>query len=1019
MKRFWGMIGGVLLMVISLVLANSSPTQPILINPVSSQVLGEITNITWLQSTDPDNDPLHYEIDYSPNNGGEWYSLVSEAGRQRYFAENVTEKTISFAGSKEILSFVLPFDQVVAYATLNVTGVPTPIPRSWNATTASYNLSSNLTRIWVNLSGKLSLPSTLTGFTLGLDPEWNSPQDIHVARVCAANNLSDSSCPQHLQDAFANCNAPPYCQDPVFIYALDFRLNVSLATPGQILMFETALIDPSGYDVATLYGNVSSVRGLQMAAISQENETYYPDAAVRLEYALDSFPSNLSLDIGDDGVIEHNVPYEINRSTSPLLVQLNKRAINGVVASCNRPQGEKFCAVNLALNATNGIMTLHDLRIYYNITSQVWLTQFVNRGDSYGLRIRASDDINFSRYATATSLNISYDPVECEQIPTNYCNITRSTKFFNDVYYVNAIAILNNNTDLDCNGARLITANPQSTPDIGLSFARTRNITIKNCIFEGYHTAITSKLISQDAYPQPVANISIADNEFRDIDYVAIELSYLNRTVRGANPLTTFNTEINISNNKINMSSSSNIAYFGILIERFFDANIFGNEIFNDVNNRPYSDNAGYITLNNAPRAKVLFNKIRNSRRGISIYGVSRINETAGNTIVLSNDLLNMEDGIFIDGFNNIVLNNTFKRNNQGVRLSSLALNNYVYANRMIDNRIQAIDSRNNTFQLLTTGNLWNDYMNDTQGCFDVRLPIGRCDNPYNLSPISRDRYPIRWNVSFEVRLPPDYPGAPDDPQPEPVLLEIPPVITSVNAPQYVIAGNIANLSVFAIGINKLEGLNIIVDEQGNQGQGSAVYLNNDTYGISDPSLSYDISSDLFSRQGTSFSWRTNASSVGIHSFVVSVSDGIYSKSRSVNFEVLPRSSMLNIEGSPRVGNTVNFTILEPQQANRTYVLALSFGNAPGIPLGDGRVIPLSYDPLMSLSVQYPSYIGLSNSIGSLDSQGRSIAQWTIPNIPQLAGITVYAAFITIDSALPFPQIITSISPALPVTLQV
>jgi len=70
---------------------------------------------------------------------------------------------------------------------------------------------------------------------------------------------------------------------------------------------------------------------------------------------------------------------------------------------------------------------------------------------------------------------------------------------------------------------------------------------------------------------------------------------------------------------------------------------------------------------------------------------------------------------------------------------------------------------------------------------------------------------------------------------------------------------------------------------------------------------------------------------------------------------------------------------------------------------------------MILLSIQGPSLIGLRNSINFLNEQGQGTTYWDIPNIPELNGITVYAAFVVLDHTLPVP--FASISNAVPITI--
>ncbi len=151
-------------------------------------------------------------------------------------------------------------------------------------------------------------------------------------------------------------------------------------------------------------------------------------------------------------------------------------------------------------------------------------------------------------------------------------------------------------------------------------------------------------------------------------------------------------------------------------------------------------------------------------------------------------------------------------------------------------------------------------------------------------------------------------------------------------------------------------------------------------------------------------------------------------------------------EGIPRINTTINISIADSamkshdiyvrisplsgflesnytnNQANKvlefspvTYVVGMAINTAPGIPLNDGRVIPLYPDILLYLSLVNPQIIGLSNSIASLDREGRAVATFRIPDTRGLIGIVVYTAFVTVRTSNP-P--IVAVSSAVPITIQ-
>ena len=117
----------------------------------------------------------------------------------------------------------------------------------------------------------------------------------------------------------------------------------------------------------------------------------------------------------------------------------------------------------------------------------------------------------------------------------------------------------------------------------------------------------------------------------------------------------------------------------------------------------------------------------------------------------------------------------------------------------------------------------------------------------------------------------------------------------------------------------------------------------------------------------------------------------------------------LTISGTPSIGNTITFSLSDPVNPNKNYILAMSLGNTPGILLSDSRIIPLNGDGLFFLSLFYANLIGLINSQGILDNNGNAIATLTIPPYAP-PGLSLYAGFVSFDIPLPIPQAILGIS---------
>ncbi|MBI4021081.1 MAG: DUF2341 domain-containing protein [Candidatus Aenigmarchaeota archaeon] len=170
---------------------------------------------------------------------------------------------------------------------------------------------------------------------------------------------------------------------------------------------------------------------------------------------------------------------------------------------------------------------------------------------------------------------------------------------------------------------------------------------------------------------------------------------------------------------------------------------------------------------------------------------------------------------------------------------------------------------------------------------------------------------------------------------------------------------------------------------------------------------------------GGQFNWTPTYTDYGQYNVTFTVFDGVFTVSETITITVLDApTATLNKVGAPVMGNTVTFFLSDTAAANQFYVLALSFSNSTGIPLGDGRYFPLDPDLLFSFSVLYgPTSIGLQNSLGTFSSTGNAIVTWTIPKTQALAGKKVYAAFASINNSMPFPKGYISLSPALEMTI--
>ena len=92
-----------------------------------------------------------------------------------------------------------------------------------------------------------------------------------------------------------------------------------------------------------------------------------------------------------------------------------------------------------------------------------------------------------------------------------------------------------------------------------------------------------------------------------------------------------------------------------------------------------------------------------------------------------------------------------------------------------------------------------------------------------------------------------------------------------------------------------------------------------------------------------------------------------------------------------------------PGDGGKSYVLALSLtGCKPGIPLPDGRVIPLVPDKLTEATVRYVLPPLLTGNIGVLNTYDRALVTMNLNSLGSaVKGLRVWAAAITLDPAAP------------------
>ncbi len=111
-------------------------------------------------------------------------------------------------------------------------------------------------------------------------------------------------------------------------------------------------------------------------------------------------------------------------------------------------------------------------------------------------------------------------------------------------------------------------------------------------------------------------------------------------------------------------------------------------------------------------------------------------------------------------------------------------------------------------------------------------------------------------------------------------------------------------------------------------------------------------------------------------------------------------SAIITLSGTTSPGSTVDLDLDAPSDAGKAYQAASSFGLGP-IPIGS-RVLNLSIDALLDITVNNYLPMIFKNYAGNLDAKGKAKAQIMIPNAPVLKGIRIHSAFVTLDASAPF-----------------
>ena len=101
---------------------------------------------------------------------------------------------------------------------------------------------------------------------------------------------------------------------------------------------------------------------------------------------------------------------------------------------------------------------------------------------------------------------------------------------------------------------------------------------------------------------------------------------------------------------------------------------------------------------------------------------------------------------------------------------------------------------------------------------------------------------------------------------------------------------------------------------------------------------------------------------------------------------------------APTIGAATTFTLDVPGVGGDAYLFLPSLSTG-GIPVTDGRVLGLGFDPLLTYALTFPDSPIFTGLAGTLDASGGGSATFQVPNDAAAQGVSVSFALITWDGA--------------------
>jgi hypothetical protein len=101
------------------------------------------------------------------------------------------------------------------------------------------------------------------------------------------------------------------------------------------------------------------------------------------------------------------------------------------------------------------------------------------------------------------------------------------------------------------------------------------------------------------------------------------------------------------------------------------------------------------------------------------------------------------------------------------------------------------------------------------------------------------------------------------------------------------------------------------------------------------------------------------------------------------------------MSGPPEASGSRTWQVNAPQDPLRLFLTGLSASAGPGIPVGD-KIVPLAFDGLFAASIE-PGNPFVLGGFGFLDPSGFAAGSFWAPPLPELSGLQIYAATLTMD----------------------